>query len=57
MTTVTPEAMLEADESVREETTEHNHRAPAPAYANPLPGVMDFIGAHVGGELAEERWR
>jgi hypothetical protein len=23
----------------------------------PLPGVMDFIGAHVGGELAEERWR
>jgi hypothetical protein len=23
----------------------------------PLPGVMDFLGAHVGGELAEERLR
>ncbi len=57
MTTATPQALREADESVREETMEHNHRAAAPSYANPLPGVMDFIGAHVGGELAEERWR
>ena len=57
MTSATPQAPREADESVREETMEHNQRAPAPAYANPPPGVMDFIGAHVGGELAEERWR
>ena len=57
MTTATPQARCEADESVREETTEHDQSALAPSYANPLPGVMDFIGAHVGGELAEERWR
>jgi hypothetical protein len=23
----------------------------------PLPGLFDFIGAHIGGELAEEIWR
>lgn len=58
MTTATPQALREADERVREEA-EHKQRAPAPSpsYANPLPGVMDFVGAHVGGELAEERWR
>jgi hypothetical protein len=57
MTTTTPEAVREGDERAREEAMECSHRAAAPSYANPLPGVMDFIGASAGGELAEERWR
>lgn len=57
MTTAKPQALPEADESAREEKPEHNRRALAPSHANPLPGVMDFIGADVGGELAEELWR
>jgi hypothetical protein len=56
MTSATPQALREADESAHEEA-EHNHRSPAQFCANPLPGVMDFVGAHVGGELAEELWR
>jgi hypothetical protein len=37
--------------------TNELEREGAAAYASydaPLPGLFDFIGAHVGGELAEE---
>jgi len=56
MTAATTPMPQEADESGREEPAASNPCVTAPAH-KPLPGVMDFIGAHVGGELAEERWR
>jgi|GEM_PF-4896552 hypothetical protein len=44
-------AANEAQDSVDEQCAELSAHIP------PLPGVMDFVGAHIGGELAEERWR
>ena len=46
----------EADDR-SEEAADGERHATATSNAQPLPGVMDFLGAHVGGELAEERWR
>jgi hypothetical protein len=46
-----------ADEDRRDEAADAEQSDSSPWAAAALPGVMDFIGAHVGGELAEERWR
>ncbi len=56
MTLATKNTVREADESAREDAADRDRRAWALGYVAPLPGVMDFVGAHVGGELAEERW-
>lgn len=57
MTAATSMAPRDADESRREEALDGERYITAVSNAFPLPGVMDFLGAHVGGELAEERWR
>jgi hypothetical protein len=57
VTSATSKTAREADDSGREETCECDARTATPFNAYPLPGVMDFIGANVGDELAEERWR
>jgi hypothetical protein len=36
---------------------ERGSSAASSGHDMPLPGLFDFIGAHVGGELAEEIWR
>ena len=53
MTSTTP-APAEPQEDKGDSPAEGRRVFSAP---QPLPGVMDFIGAHVGGELAEELWR
>lgn len=57
MTAVTTQASRETDGSVCEEIAEHMHSAAGAYHIDPLPGVMDYLGAHVGEELAEELWR
>lgn len=51
------EQRMDADERRGERVTEPDTADTGAIHAQPMPGVMDFIGAHVGGELAEERWR
>jgi hypothetical protein len=57
MTGATTQTAAKMEEGTSKETASGEQHTMAPAYAFPLPGVMDFIGAYVGGELAEERWR
>lgn len=47
----------DAQDDRREDGAAGEQPATTSTSASPLPGVMDFVGAHVGGELAEERWR
>jgi hypothetical protein len=51
------ELRIDADERGGETITSPEQADTGGAHAQPLPGVMDFVGANVGGELAEERWR
>lgn len=44
-------------EAERREEARSERRSMLNSVSHPLPGVMDFIGANVDGELAEERWR
>ena len=47
----------EAEHKAAEESPDYDRQAMTPFTTYPLPGIIDFIGACVGGELAEERWR
>jgi len=57
MTGATGKPTRDAEDGRGEQNAESERCASAGSNAAPLPGVMDFVGAHVGGELAEERWR
>jgi hypothetical protein len=57
MTAAQTSAPHQTDERVHAESPESTKPEKAPPRSAPLPGVMDFVGAHVGDELAEERWR
>ena len=57
MTAATAISARDADDSVRDEARENEQYVMESSAACPLPGVMDFLGATVGGELAAARWR
>jgi hypothetical protein len=58
MTAASSSAVRQADERARDSTADGEHSESTAWAASPaMPGLMDFIGADVGGELAEERWR
>jgi hypothetical protein len=56
MTEATPITPHESDEAGRVSEEGCDRCIPGVCH-EPVPGVMEFVGAHVGGELAEERWR
>lgn len=57
MTGVSGATAHDVQDDRREDGAAGEQPATTSTSASPLPGVMDFVGAHVGGELAEERWR